>query len=139
MIWGLAAIETYTPKIFQVNIKSVLRRDGVPEVSVRYPRHNVAQACRESRYLLHPLKPDDHSWETMSKERRVVVLAGLDWGWNEIAGWSWFKSALDGIFFSETMLDSDQAMSKESLKALEALVGPVRRILVPWRDDPACD
>ncbi|KAK8051700.1 hypothetical protein PG993_003085 [Apiospora rasikravindrae] len=136
-IWELAAVETYTPKIFQANIKRVVRPDGIPEIGVRYPRHNVAQACRESRYLLHPVKPTDHVWDTMSKERQAVVKDGLDWGWNEIAGWPWFKSDLDGILFSATMLDSEEATGEESLKALEALVGPLHRILVPWREDPS--
>ncbi|KAK7956473.1 uncharacterized protein PG986_005695 [Apiospora aurea] len=136
-IWELAAVETYTPKIFQANIKRVVRPDGIPEVCVRYPRHNVAQACRKSRDLLHPLKPNEHSWETMSKERRALVQAGLDWCWNDIAGWQWFKSALDGILFSATLLDCEKATGKESLKALEALVGPLHRILLPWREDPS--
>ncbi|KAK8010933.1 hypothetical protein PG990_009898 [Apiospora arundinis] len=139
MIWELAAVETHTPKIFQVDIARMTRHDGGPEYSVRYARQNVAQACKESRYLLHPLKPEENDWEMMSEKRREVLEKGLTWGWNDISGWAWFQGARDGILLSGSMLDSEKATGEKALGALEALVGPLRRVLLPWRENPNGD
>ncbi|KAK8105608.1 uncharacterized protein PG998_003916 [Apiospora kogelbergensis] len=72
----------------------------------------------------------------MSDERAELVKKGLRWGWNDIMGWPWFQSTRDGIFLSGPVLDLEKATGEETFQSLEELVGPMRRVLVPWRENP---
>lgn len=104
---------------------------GKPAViSPRCIRHTVAEVCQESRNLLHPVKPEEKSLETMSEQRRDNLQTGLTWGWDCCAGWDWFNGDLDSIFLPETVLWSDQGL--EALDVLDRIVGPVQHVLVPW-------
>ncbi|KAK8060036.1 hypothetical protein PG996_009966 [Apiospora saccharicola] len=90
----------------------------------------MAQVCRESRYLLHPVKPETDSLKTMTQQRESIIKKGLTWGWDCWGGWDWFNADLDSIFLPETVLWLN--MGLEALDVLDRIVGPVKHVLVPW-------